>query len=59
MGVVPGEQALLTGQTTNGYAFYQLQLPPWISSEALHGEKDSSRDGGLVSWSLFSHDEFS
>ena len=30
---------------------------PCISSVALHGEKDSSRDGWLASWSLFSHDE--
>ena len=59
MDVVPGEQAKLTGQATNGYMFYQLQLPPCIPSVALHGEKDLSRHGWLVSWSLFSYDEFS
>jgi len=58
MGVVPGKQANLPGRQLMA-TFYQLHLPPWISSEALHGKKDSSRDGWLVSWSLFSHDKFS
>ena len=53
------QNKLINGQTTNGYAFYQLQLPPCILSEALHGENDSSRDEWLISWSLFIHDEFS